>query len=95
MFSSVKTASLVTHYQALSHESLISFMYYTALVASTKRFGPTFSGPKFHNLVAASVLSHSYFSLKNLALNFGSSFGVTLPFSISSARPSYMGTALA
>lgn len=49
-FSSVKTPSLVTHYQPDSQESLSSPMYYTPLVASTKQLAPAFSGPKDHNL---------------------------------------------
>lgn len=89
--SSVNTASLVTHYQADSQESLISFIYYTALVASTKQLGPTFSGPNDHNLVPACSFSHSKFSNKYLALALGSSLGPILPPSTSSANPSAKG----
>jgi hypothetical protein len=88
MFSSVNTASLVTHYQAELVESLISFMYYTAFVASTKQLGPAFSGPKDHNLVPACSFSHPKFSFRYLALVLGSSLAVILFNSTSSANPS-------
>lgn len=54
-----------------------------------------FSGPNNQSFCPASVLSQLYFSDKNLDLTLGSSFGPIFPFSISSASPSYKGTALA
>lgn len=95
MCSSVKTPSLVTHYQADSQESLISFMYWTPLVASTKQLGPLFSGPKDHNLAAARSLSQPNSSNKYLALVLGSSLGPNFPSSHYSAKPSSKGEALA
>ena len=57
-------------------------------------FPPVFSGPK-HHILRASSLSQSNSSDNNLALNLGSSFGVTFPFSISSGNFSCRGCAYA
>ena len=40
MFSSHMTPSLVAHWKAATHESLISFRYCTPLVTSVSRLGP-------------------------------------------------------
>jgi len=93
--SSQRTPSLVTHYQPLSQESLISFMNWIPLVASTNTFGPTYTGPKFQSLVPATSLSHPNSSLINLALVLGSSLGVTFPFSMATLSSSYIGSPLA
>eukprot|EP00972_Heterocapsa_arctica_P063600 9385810-Heterocapsa_arctica.AAC.1 len=45
MFSSHRGPSLVVHWKALVTCSLISFMYWTAVVASTTMFAPSVSGP--------------------------------------------------
>lgn len=90
MFSSHKIPSFDAHWNALSQESLISFIYWTPLDISTNIFGPDVSGPK-HQIFYVSYFSHPNFSDKILALSFGSSFGPKSPFSMTSGKPSYKG----
>merc|ERR1719191_600606 len=93
MFSSQSTPSLLAHWKPATTESLISLRYWTPLVQSTRMLGPLVSGPK-HQIFLASVTSYSYLSAKNLPLVLKSSLGPHSPLSMSSARPSGMGTAL-
>merc|ERR1712066_217312 len=55
--------------------------------------GPWVSGPK-HQIFLASVMSNSYLSARQRPRILKSSLGLTSPLSMSSARPSGMGTAL-
>mmetsp|Transcript_9199 Transcript_9199/g.28608 ORF Transcript_9199/g.28608 Transcript_9199/m.28608 type:complete len:330 (-) Transcript_9199:1296-2285(-) len=91
MFSSASGPSLDAHWNAATHESLISFRYCTPLVVSRIMFGPVVSGPKHQILRAPRSLSHPYFSARYLPRALGSSLGVTLPSSMSSGSPSSMG----
>merc|ERR1712168_1413785 len=64
----------------------------TPLKFSSQSTPSLVSGPK-HQIFLASVTSYSYLSAKYLPLTLKSSLGLTSPLSMSSARPSGMGTA--
>mmetsp|Transcript_13967 Transcript_13967/g.58324 ORF Transcript_13967/g.58324 Transcript_13967/m.58324 type:complete len:312 (-) Transcript_13967:1326-2261(-) len=93
MFSSARGPSLDAHWKAATQLSLISLRYCTPLVVSRMTLGPVVSGPKHQILRAPMSLSQPYFSARYLPRALGSSLGVTLPSSMSSARPSSMGAA--
>mmetsp|Transcript_10188 Transcript_10188/g.16303 ORF Transcript_10188/g.16303 Transcript_10188/m.16303 type:complete len:227 (+) Transcript_10188:701-1381(+) len=92
MFSSESTPSLVAHWNAATHESLISFRYCTPLHMSTIMLGPVVSGPK-HQIFLERSLSQPNFSARNRPRALGSSRGVTSPASIASDSPSSNGVA--
>mmetsp|Transcript_1738 Transcript_1738/g.6049 ORF Transcript_1738/g.6049 Transcript_1738/m.6049 type:complete len:330 (+) Transcript_1738:455-1444(+) len=94
MFSSISGPSFVAHWNAATHESLISDRYCTPLVTSRMMLGPVVSGPKHQIFLPMSLSQPSYFSARNLPRALGSSRGVTRPSSMSSARPSSMARAL-
>lgn len=91
--SSQITPPLVAHWNAPEHESLISCMYCTPLVASTRRLAPDISGPK-HQIFRASVTSQPYSSASSRARALISSRALTLPSSIACVKTSSMGVAL-
>ena len=88
----IKITSLVAHWKPATTLSLISFKYCTPFVQSIKRFGPVPSGPK-HQIFLASVTSYSYFSFKYLARILKSCLVLTSFLSMSSGKPSGIGTA--
>jgi hypothetical protein len=92
MFSSASTPSLVAHWNAATHESLISLRYWTPLVTSTRMLGPMVSGPK-HQIFLVRSLSQPYSSDMTLVRTLGSSLGPILPSSMATSRPSSMGRA--
>ena len=71
--------SLVAHWKPATTLSLISFRYCTPFVQSVRRLGPVPSGPK-HQILRASVASHSYFSARKRARCLGSIRGVISPW---------------
>ena len=93
MFSSAQTPSLVAHWNAATHESLISFRYCTPLVTSTSKLGPVVSGPK-HQIFRASVTSQPCSSARIRARALKSSRGAILPLSMSLVTSSSSGRAL-
>ena len=70
--------SFVAHWNPATHESLISFKYWTPLVQSTRMLGPIVSGPK-HQIFLASVTSYSYLSARYRARSLKSSRALTSP----------------
>merc|ERR1712232_34073 len=92
MFSSQRGPSLVVHWNAELTCSLISFMYWTAVVWSTTRLAPSVSGPQAQILRAA-FSSQSNFSRKSLARSLGSALGPAGPSSMALLSSSSMGSA--
>lgn len=84
--------TFVAHWNAATHESLISFRYCTPLVTSVNMLGPVVSGPK-HQIFLARSLSHPNFSERIFERVLGSSLGPTWPSSMASGRPSSIGLA--